>query len=209
MFYGNMRLLIVANGIIKDAGFYNPFTEEAGIVIAADGGADNCMKLGIVPDYIIGDMDSITEKAMKAFSRAKIIHDPDQDKTDLQKAVKLANSLKPEKITIIGAIGERMDHTIANVFCLAGAVAESEIIDENNEIRVVEDSIGISGNKGDIVSVLSLSEVKGLTYEGLKWAVKDMDVPSGWTGVCNEMSGRKAKIYMSSGKIIVIKSRDV
>jgi thiamine pyrophosphokinase len=204
-----MRLLIVANGCIKNAEWYSSITSEADKVIAADGGADNCMKLGIVPDYVIGDMDSISVKARKLFGdKSEFTPDPDQDRTDLQKAVELANSLKPDKITIIGAIGERMDHTIANVFCLAGVVAESEIIDENNEIHVVEDSIEISGNKGDIVSVLSLSEVKGLTYEGLKWAVKDMDVPSGWTGVCNEMSGRKAKIYMSSGKIIVIKARD-
>jgi thiamine pyrophosphokinase len=204
-----MKLLIVANGIVKDTGWYKSVTKGFDKIIAADGGADNCMKLGIAPDYIIGDMDSISEKARKAFgSRCELIHDPDQEKTDMQKAVGLANSLRPDKITVIGAVGERMDHTIANVFCLADTNAQSEILDEHNEIRVVEDEIEISGRKGDVVSVLSVSEVRGLGYEGLKWTVKDPDVPPGWTGLCNEMTGRKARIFISSGKIIVIKARD-
>lgn len=204
-----MRLLIVSNGTIENPEWYSPMAGDFDKIIAADGGADNCMKLNIVPDFIIGDMDSISENAKRAFEgRSEIIHDPDQDKTDLQLAVRLANSLKPERIRIIGAIGRRMDHTISNIMALTETEAESEIVDENNIVRVVEDSLEITGRKGDIVSVVALSDVKGLSYEGLKWEVKNRNLPSGWTGICNEMTGVNAKVTLRGGKIVVIKAKD-
>ncbi|MBN1896095.1 MAG: thiamine diphosphokinase [Candidatus Aenigmarchaeota archaeon] len=203
-----MKILIVANGCIKNTEWYKPMIEGCGKVIAADGGADNCIKLGIIPDYIIGDMDSITAEAKKKFSASKIIEDKDQDKTDLQLAIRLAESLRPENITVIGATGERLDHTIGNVLSLADSESDIMIIDENNEVYSVNDSIEIHGRKGDIVSVIAVSEVSGLAYEGLRWELKNKDVHSGWMGVCNEMNGDSAKISVTSGKIIVIKSRD-
>ncbi len=60
-----MNTLIVANGTLGTKSFYRPLLKNMQYVIAADGGADNCLKLGITPDKIIGDMDSISHKAKK------------------------------------------------------------------------------------------------------------------------------------------------
>lgn len=205
-----MEVLIVANGKIRNAGWYRPLIKESRTVIAADGGADNCIKLGITPDYIIGDMDSISKGALKKFEgRSKIIRDNDQDRTDLQLAIGLANSLKAMKITIIGAIGDRMDHTMANALSMTEAKSEVKIVDEFNEIRIAEKGIELSGEKDDIVSVIALSGLKGMTYEGLRWKVKNADFPAGWIGICNRMTRKKARISLSSGKILVIRAREV
>lgn len=202
-----MKVLIVANGKINSKAFYKKIIQDADKVIAADGGADNCLKLGIIPDYVIGDLDSISSKAQKKF-RNIITHDPSQDATDLEKALALAKKLKCTKITITGAIGSRIDHTIANIISSMRANVPSEIVDETNNICIVGKKIEFSGKKGDIISVIPISKVKGLTYIGLKWNLKNKNVDTGWIGVSNKMIGNKAKISLKSGKIIVIRLHD-
>ena len=204
-----MNLLIVANGDVNNISWYDFIIKEADQVIAVDGGADNCIKLGVTPDYIIGDLDSISLEAKTKFEKkSRLIYDGDQNKTDMQLAINLSNSLKPEKIIFTGTIGNRIDHTIANIFSLAHAKADSKIVDEYNEVYFVKKNLELSGKKGDLVSILSVSDVQGLTYEGLKWNLNKADVPSGWIGICNEMIEEKAKISLAYGKIIVIKPRD-
>jgi len=67
-----MNILIVANGTIKNRNFYKKIIKKASIIIAADGGADNCIKLGISPNYVIGDLDSISNKAKEKFKKLVI-----------------------------------------------------------------------------------------------------------------------------------------
>lgn len=202
-----MNVLIVANGNITNKSFYRKIIKNTGKIIAADGGADNCIKLGIKPDYVIGDFDSISKKARKKF-RNILIHDNFQDNTDLEKAIALAKKLKCTKLTIIGAIGSRIDHTISNIVSLLKINVPAEILDETNNVFVAEKEIKLKGKKEDIVSVIPLSKVSGLSYKGLKWNPKNKNVDAGWTGISNRMTGSKATIKLKSGKIIVIKSRD-
>ena len=201
-----MDILIVANGTIRNKSFYRNTIKKADKIIAADGGADNCIKLGIIPDYVIGDFDSISKKAKVKF-RKILMHDKSQDKTDLEKAISLAKKLKCTKLAIIGAIGSRIDHTISNIISLLNTSVPSEIFDEANNIFAVEKKINLAGKKDDTVSVIPLSNVKGLAYAGLKWKPKSKNVGIGWTGVSNRMTGKKATIKLKSGKLIVIKSR--
>jgi len=202
-----MHILIVANGTIRNKSFYRNIVKKYDKIIAADGGAGNCIKLGIIPNYVIGDFDSISNKAKSKF-RKILIHDKSQDKTDLEKAISLAKKLKCTRLAIIGAIGSRIDHTISNIISLLKTNVPSEIFDEANNVFVVENKIKLTGKKNDIVSVIPISNVKGLAYTGLKWKPKSKNVSAGWIGVSNRMTGKKAAITLKSGKIIVIKSRD-
>ena len=199
-----MNILIVANGAIKNRNFYKKIIKKANIIIAADGGADNCIKLGVSPNYIIGDLDSISNKSKEKFKKL-VIHDNNQNTTDLEKAIVLAKKLGCKNLTIIGAIGSRIDHTLSNIITLFKTKIPSRIIDESNKIFAVEKEIEIKGRKGDIVSIIPISRIEGLTYDGLKWRVKNKNVDSGWTGTSNIMTGSKATISLKSGKIIVIK----
>lgn len=196
-----MKILIVANGTIK-----NWPKLEIDRVIAADGGADHCIKFDVEPYRVVGDLDSISKRAKKKFKDI-IIQNMDQNFTDLQKAIRIAQSLKPSEVTVIGAIGHRLDHTIGNIIALDN-VDNSKIIDEHNEIYLIKDNIELTGKKGDIVSIIAITDVTGLTYEGLKWKVKNKNVSSGWSGTCNEMKNNHCKISLKGGKIIVIKARD-
>ena len=202
-----MHILIVASGRIGKKPFYRNIIKKADKVIAADGGADNCIKLGINPDYVIGDFDSISAKARNRFKNV-MVHDKNQDTTDMEKAMALAKKLECTKLTVIGAIGSRIDHTISNIINLSKAKVHAEIFDEANSIFMVDGQIELTGKKDDIVSVIPVSKVTGLTYKGLKWGLKDKNIEAGWIGVSNRMTGNKASIRLKSGKVIVIKSRD-
>ena len=126
----------------------------------------------------------------------------------MEKAMALAKKLECTKLTIIGAIGSRIDHTISNIINLSKAKVHAEIFDETNSIFMVTSQIELTGKKNDIVSVIPVSKVTGLTYKGLKWELKDKNIDTGWIGVSNRMTGNKASIMLKSGKVIVIKSRD-
>ena len=87
------------------------------LIIAADGGADRLLEYEILPDKIIGDLDSISESVKKKHSKI-IIETPDQNKNDLEKGLDWIENHKYTDVTIIGATGLRDDHTLSNIFII-------------------------------------------------------------------------------------------
>ncbi len=203
-----MKIAIVANGTLSKTNFIKAELCRADIIICADGGANKISKLGIVPNYVIGDLDSLSKDFIsKLKKKVKVIRDSDQDSTDLQKAIALAERLRPNEITILGAIGDNLDHTISNVYCLdmINPKIKARLLDDKNEVFLVKSSIELNGKKGDTVSIIPISEVKELSYHGLKWGVKDKDVSPTWFGTRNQMVGSKCRISLKKGKVLVIK----
>ena len=196
-----MEASIVANDTVKSGAWLRK--NLRGTIIAADGGADICRRYRIVPDYVIGDFDSV-KKSTLAFLRhsTKILRMPDQDRTDLQKALQLATELGIERIFVFGAIGSELDHTFANILSLDRRCV---MRDETHDIVVVEDRLAMNGKPGDLVSVIALSPVRGLTYRGLTWKVSDRSVHAGWIGVRNRLARNKARVSLRSGKVAVIR----
>ena len=155
------KIAIIANGTIQDIDYHNQKIKDIDIIICADGGSNNAVKMNLIPDYIIGDFDSIEKKTLDYFKekgKTKLIHDNDESKTDLELALSLAVSLEPKEILIFGAIGNRFDHTLANILCLTYINPEikAQIINENNIIELVENELDINGEKDDIISNVPL-----------------------------------------------------
>lgn len=204
------KITIIAGGKIKNKIFHRLVLSGSDLIICADGGANWSDFLGIIPDFVVGDLDSIKKnvlKKMKNNCKTKIIYDPDQNKTDLELAIILAEKFKPKELLIIGAISEKMDHTLANIFCLnkINKNIKAKIIDDKNEIELVSKKWKTIGKKNDIVSILPLTPVEGLSYRGLKWNLKNYSVDFGWLGVRNRMTKNKASVKLDKGKILVIK----
>jgi thiamine pyrophosphokinase len=203
-------IVIIAGGTINDRPFHQKILAKANLIICADGGANNAIKLGAIPNYVIGDLDSInfaTLQKLQKIPNCHILYDPDQNKSDLELAIALAETFDPAEIIIIGAIGDNLDHTLANIICLdkIKRTIDARILDNKHEIYLVEKSIAITGKKGDIISVISLGPVENLRYEGLRW---DPDQPTndfGWFGIRNKMTTARARVTLDSGKILVIK----
>lgn len=204
---------IIANGEVDFDARQRIFLDTCDFFICADGGANKAFVRNLSPCFVIGDMDSILPE-VKAFyeqdEETEVIFDPDQNKTDTQLAIELALQHSPEKIFFFGATGQRIDHTLANIFGLLQIPSEipASIIDRHSEISLVRDCIEISGKKDDTVSVLSLSDLKSLTYSGLFWDVKNKDMPPLWSGICNKMTGEQASVGVEKGFVLVIKTID-
>ncbi len=197
-----MKIFIIANGD------YNHTAKLDGVVICADGGANNYKD---IPNYVIGDMDSIDKGLLDEYKLNKdveVIIDKDENKTDLELAIELALTFKPTEIIIMGGIGDRLDHTLGNLICLSKFTGKIKIENEKHEIFLVNDSIEIIGKIGETISIIPLGEVQGLTYTGLKWGVENKDVEFGWLGVCNKMVKEKATVKFKSGKLLVFKIKN-
>ena len=206
------KIAIIANGKIKNNKFHKEILQNYNIIICADGGANIAKKLDIIPNFIIGDLDSIKTSVINFYrdlNKTKIIKDTNQDKTDLELSIELAETFNPSTITIFGAIGNRIDHTLANVYCLSRIKQniKAEIIDEKVIVQLVKKSLEITGDKNDIVSVLPISDVNCLNYTGFKWNVKNLDTKIGWFGISNILINKKANVNFSKGKVLIIRLR--
>jgi len=208
----NDKIVIIANGSITGINFHKKLLEDADLIICADGGANTAKKMNIRPDYIIGDFDSADSSILDFFKdqNTNIIKDQNENKTDLELALSLAESLDPREILIIGAFGDRIDHTLANILCLTKIKAgvKAKMIDNKNIIELVEKSIDIDGEKGSIISIVPLTDVSGLSYSGMKWLLSDKNTKFGWFGISNKLTKNNAKVSLSEGKILVIHIRE-
>jgi len=169
---------------------------EAPFIAAADGGSMHCINFRVVPDLIIGDMDSITKSMIEKLNAAEpgkdiefITCSPSKDESDTQLALDHLARSGFKKIIILGAFGSRADHSFANIILVAKNPFEIE---------------GIPGKK---LSLFSLSpyvyfkKTSGLLYS-LK---KEKLVFSPVRGLSNEFTESTAKIDFSEGELLVIR----
>jgi thiamine pyrophosphokinase len=213
MILGKMKkIAIIGNGVVNNIEFHKNLLEEIEIILCADGGASNAKKIGVIPTHIIGDLDSTTKELIDFFKskKTKIIQDKNQDKTDMELAIELAESLKPDEIIILGAIGYRIDHTLANILCLnkINKNINARIIDDRNIIELIDNSKDILGKKDEIISIIPLTDVIDLSYKGMKWLISNKNTKLGWFGISNKLTEIKAKISLKKGKILIIRVRD-
>jgi thiamine pyrophosphokinase len=135
-----VRAIIFANGEVNGPIPIEAQSQPGDIIIAADGGSINCLKNGMMPDILIGDLDSLSQERVLSFESAgiKIIRFPERkDYTDLELAVQYAIGEEFQEILILGALGQRWDQTLANLLLLAAAPftgANIKLIDGQQEM---------------------------------------------------------------------------
>lgn len=154
-----MKFIIITGGNINNEFLQNFLQEnEYDKIIAADKGLEILNKINIEPNYIIGDFDSINDDILEQYKNIPITYlKPEKDFTDTHMALKLAINQGAKEIIIVGAIGTRVDHSIANIHILKEALennVEAEIINENNKIKLINKATKIK--KQDDYKYISL-----------------------------------------------------
>ncbi|MDD5524240.1 MAG: thiamine diphosphokinase [Smithella sp.] len=208
------KIIIVSGGRLVDPVFFQKKIAgmENHLVICCDGGARNFQYLGIKPDVIIGDMDSIDPAQLASYSDQgiKIIkYSANKDFTDTELALDYALDLNPDAIFIWGALGGRVDHTLANVFLLCKGQEKginTYLIDEYGEAFVLDKKAVFINEAGKTVSLLALSpRVTGITLKGFLYSLEKSTLKMGETrGVSNIINEARASISVRSGKLLVI-----
>ena len=182
-------------------------------IICADSGASHLHAAGMIPEVIIGDMDSLNPDMLNYFEErgSRIIKYPEsKDETDTQLALDYAIGKTPDEIYIFGACGSRIDHTLANLSLLV-SVAKSgiqvKLIDEWCEIVVVTGKYIIEGHIGQTVSLLPFSDmVAGITLKGFEFPLENGAMQIGKPyGVSNRLKTERGCITIKSGYLLVIR----
>lgn len=166
-----MKCVILANGEYEEIEVYHDIVQEADIIICADGGANYARQMGVTPGYIIGDLDSISAEVKEYFAGLNVKYQKyprQKDFTDLHLALALADKLGANEIILIGSLGKRLDHTLANIYCGIEMAQKGKRImhySPSCTVYLVTDYLRLSGEAGDLVSVMALSDKASGVYE--------------------------------------------
>ena len=157
-----MYAVIVASAPDLMIGPYQAHIRAADLLIAADGGALPLLRAGIVPHVAIGDMDSIGAAGLAELEAHGIVPQRfprEKDETDLELALLYAAAAGATTIDILGALGGRWDHTLANVALLALAELRERhvrLLADGQTLFLVRDAAVLEGQAGDTVSLLPI-----------------------------------------------------
>ncbi len=208
-------VFVICGGPIGDTAFLQAEREHYRPVglICADGGARHIHALGLTPDLIVGDMDSLNGELQRDFvmKGSRIIRYPEaKDETDSELALQMAFMMTPDEIRIYGAIGARIDHTLANLTLLAAAAdrgIETRLVDQWCEIFLIRQKATVEGEIGQTVSLLALgADATGVTLEGFEYPLSNATItPARPIGISNRLTAARGIISVESGNLLVIR----
>jgi thiamine pyrophosphokinase len=188
------------------------FTSAGRFNIAVDGGVRHLRGLNIIPDILIGDLDSIKGQDLEWCKELHVeIHQypREKDQTDFELALDYAMKKNRDKIVVFGALGGRIDHTLANIGLLSNpyyADKNIKIFSNNEYIYFLRSPTTIKGNNGDIISLIPWGEpVLGVTTTGLKFPLNNEELlPDRSRGISNVMSSNEAIIQFKKGNLLCV-----
>jgi thiamine pyrophosphokinase len=215
------RAVIFANGQIPELEAARALLQAGDYLIAADGGANYLLKMGLLPDILIGDLDSVDEDILIELTNAEVRieqYSEDKDETDIELALRYAVELAPSAILIVGALGGRLDQTIANLSLLTDpSLAGTDIrLDDGLEqaffCRALAAKGGqaeVRGRSGDTVSLIPWqTPVQGVTTAGLRWPLYSETLfPDKSRGVSNVMLSDRVSVDIRSGLLLIVHRR--
>jgi len=198
------RAYIFANGELSDLSLVKKRITKDDFLVAADGGLKHVLKLELKPDLVIGDMDSVEKDKLK--KSYPVINDPDVDQTDVEVAINYLEKKEFKELVLVGVLGRRVDHLLANVMILAKRKIKISLIEGRQEAFVVRDRVKIEAEESSLVSLIPLfSDCKGVKTDGLKWNLQGRTLKVGKAiGISNVMVGNKAEVSLKSGTLLVV-----
>ena len=209
------RVVIFANGQLPDLEAARALLRANDYIVAADGGANHLMEMGILPEIVIGDLDSVDEDTLFELTNAEVKieqYPEDKDETDIELALRYAVDLRPSAILIVGALGGRLDQTLTNLSLLTDPTLpgiDIRLDDGMEQVFFCRKQADIHGRSGDIVSLIPWhATVEGVTTEGLQWPLYSETLyPDKSRGVSNVMLTDEASIHIRSGLLLIVRRR--
>ena len=183
--------------------------ESPQLVVAADSGADVARSLGLLPDVIVGDFDSVTPAAAAAVATQRRFP-VDKDATDLALALAEARHRGAGSISVVGGSGGRLDHFLANVAALTCdelATVKVDALMGPARLWAVRGRRTISGTVGQVVSLLACGgPATGVRTTGLRWALEGETLAAGSSrGVSNVLTAPEATVTLETGVILAVR----
>jgi thiamine pyrophosphokinase len=206
------KCIILANGKPPKKSIITFFQRNGySKLICADGGANSALKMGLIPDVIIGDLDSISSEAINEFkSVSKIIRIRRQNDTDVEKCLKYAIRKKYDEALLLGATGNRLDHTFCNIGIVLKFFPKIKIslIAEDSFLKAYTGNVKLKTFPGETISFYGISPKTKITSNGLKYELKNISLPFGVRESTSNIAIKNiVKLSINGGVIFII--RDV
>jgi thiamine pyrophosphokinase len=201
-----MTTLLICNGEPPSRVLLRRMRRRADRLVVADGGANTVRSLGITPDLILGDLDSVTRATRRAFARVPTIHIPSQNNTDLEKALDHCAAEGDSAVIIAGATGKRIDMTLANLSVCWHYCSTMQIcfVGEDWYAIPLDGTRAFTAPPGTTVSLIPFGTCTGVTLRGLKYPLIDGALRAGDVAVSNVVRGTRFSVTVKRGNLLVI-----
>jgi len=209
-----LRAVIFANGLLTDSQQVQRLLRPDDYLIAADGGARYCLRLGLRLHLAIGDFDSLETEYLAELQAAGVPvrrFPAEKDETDLELALLAAREAGADEVIILGALGGRWDMTLSNILLLVHAGFQQinlSLVDGSQEIRLLSPgrTWEINGQPGDTVSLIPLQgDAEGISSHGLRYPLREGVLHFGvGRGVSNVLLENPAQVSLRKGLLVCI-----
>ena len=211
-------IFIIGSGHRESSSFYLPFFQQSAILVSIDGGSDLYKELNILPDWVIGDFDSIsedTDKWLKKNSIVRYSYKPLKDFSDFELASqKIIQEYTPTQIDLFCMQGERSDHFLLNLIICENLLDKgfNSIFHSKKEIIYLIDRnhpLTGKGNTKDLISIIPCKNMVMIQYtKGLKYELKCEKLRRySSRGLSNEIIEEFFEVSILDGQAIVIQTR--
>ena len=204
------RALVLANGAPPAREVFDRLAEVSGAFFCVDGGANWAAREGVVPVAAFGDFDSVLETTRTVFQEVPFILTQNQEFTDLEKALGEVIQRGYNSISLLGAVGDRVDHSLALPGALLRYRQQAAITchTDTEDFFLLSQSIRLSTAEGQRVSILPVFGPAFVKTRGLRYPLNDEKLQMGIRdGVSNSAMGSVAQISVRENPVLVVIER--
>jgi thiamine pyrophosphokinase len=203
-------VLLALDGLLPGAAFIQRLRPHHTLLVAADGAALKLRERGILPDVVIGDLDSVGDfREVLIAEGVEVIEEPSQELNDFEKGLRWVIARGELSATVIGIGGGMTDHALNN-FSVLARYARSirlSVRDEESIGYAVHDAIVLNASPGDRLSLIPLPRAR-LTTTGLVWELDDEVLGFGEReGGSNRAAERIVTVRVTEGVVLVFHYR--
>ena len=208
-----MNALIVLGGTAPSASLLRACAKVSQLCIAADSGLAAYDSAGILPDLIIGDMDSVAPELLHRYEKTATVRFPVmKDDTDAVCALDRACQSGADHVLILGALGGRMDHAMANLMLLIRSNRKgisAEILTETMRIGYVDGEAILLGQKGETVSFLPFGYAECVSLRGFLYPLEKRALTNEHPlGISNVITEDVATVRLERGDLLMFQQTD-
>ena len=205
--------LLVGNGEPPSRQLFEFLMRERPLLLCADGGADIVLEYGFTPDYIVGDLDSVSAGGLGQMAMDRLIKmDADDTGTDLQKVLRHAVDLGVGAAVLVGFTGRRTDHTLWNLALLKSFAHRMDLcmVDDHCDIRLIDASVAFSAPIGLKLSFCPLGgPAHRIQTAGLRFPLNEESlIPGERDGISNEVVEDPVTVTVGGGDLLLVIQRE-